>query len=290
MILLFVVHVLILISIYILLAVSLNLVLGYTGRVNLGHVALFGIGAYTSALLYINGIPFVIAFLASGFFAGFSGFVLIFATKRLKGDYYALATLGFSFIVYSLLLNLTSITRGPLGIAGIKKPELFGFAITNNFSYLTFSSIIVLISVFIIWRIVSSPFGILLGAMRDDETALKVLGKDTKMLKYKAMGISAFFAGISGSLFAHYISFIDPGTFTISEIILVLTIVIVGGIASTKGSIVASAIIVVIPELLRFLPLPGGIAGPMRQILYSIILIVLLLYKPRGLFGRIELE
>ncbi|MEK6922508.1 MAG: branched-chain amino acid ABC transporter permease [Nanoarchaeota archaeon] len=286
----YIIHLLILIGIYIILSVSLNLILGYTGLLNLGHIALFGIGAYASALLTMNGVPFVISFILAGLIAGVFGFLLVLATRKLKGDYYALATLGFGFVVYSLFLNLTGLTRGPLGIPGIPKPDLFGLIIKSNFSYLIFVFFIALIVVFVIYKIVKSPFGKLLEAMRDDEVGLRVLGKDTRKLKYKTMMISAFFAGIAGSLFAHYISFIDPSSFYISELIFVFTIVIVGGIASIKGSIIAPFVIVLIPETLRFLALPSSIIGPARQIIYALILLLILMYRPRGLFGRIDLE
>ena len=286
----YVIHLLILIGIYIILSVSLNLALGYAGLLNLGHVALFGIGAYTSTLLTMNGVPFVISFLLAGLTASFFGFLLVSATRKLQGDYYALATLGFAFVVYSLFLNLTDLTRGPLGIPGIPKPNLFGFVIGSNLQYLLFVAVLVLVSVYSIRTVVESPFGRLLEAMRDDELGLRVLGKNTKMLKYKSMMISAFFAGISGSLFAHYISFIDPSTFYINELILIITIVIVGGIASLKGSIVAPFVIILIPEALRFLSLPSSILGPARQIIYALVLLFILMYKPRGLYGKIDLE
>ena len=286
----YLIHILVLVGIYIILAVSLNLALGYTGMLNLGHVAFFGIGAYTSALLTKEGVHFLIAFPLAGLFVTIFGYLLVLATNKLKGDYLALATLSFSFVVYSLLLNLTFLTRGPLGVAGIMKPEFFGLRILYPSQYLIFVVIIVTISVLIIHRIVKSPFGRLLQATRDDELGLKVLGKNTFKLKYKAMMISAFFAGIAGSLFAHYITYIEPNSFTLSELIFVLTIVIVGGLASLKGSVVSAFIIVMIPEALRFLSLPSAILGPMRQIVYALILLCILLFRPRGLFGRVDLE
>jgi len=240
MILPYLIHLLILIGIYIIVAVSLNLALGYTGMLNLGHIALFGIGAYTSTLLVMNGIPFILSFILAGLLASAFGVLLIFATKKLKGDYYALATLGFSFVIYSLLVNLVGLTRGPQGISGIPRPNLFSFIISSNTTYLIFVAFIALISVFIIHKIIKSPFGRLLEATRDDELGLRVLGKNTTLLKYKAMIISAFFAGLAGSLIAHYINFIDPSSFNLPEIIFVLTIVISGGIASIHGSIAAT--------------------------------------------------
>ena len=283
-------HLLILIAIYIVLAVSLNLALGFTGLLNLGHIAFFGIGAYTSTLLTKAGMPFIVTFLLAGLFTSLFGYLLVYATKKLKGDYLALATLAFSFVISSLMLNWMSLTRGPLGITGIAKPSLLGLTINSNFSYFILVLIVAVLTIWIISRIVKSPFGRLLQATRDDDLSLRVLGKNTFKLKCKAMMISAFFAGIAGSLFAHYISYIDPNFFSLTEIILILTIVIVGGIASIKGSVAATFLILLIPEALRFVNLSSGVVGPARQIVYSLILLSILLYKPRGLFGRIDLE
>src|SRR5207253_3781243 len=179
------------------------------------------------------------------------GYILILGTYRLKGDYLALATLGFSFVVSSILLNWTWLTRGPLGIPGIPKPNVFGFQITGNMQILIFAAVLCAITYFIIWRVTRSSYGIALQAMRDDELGMKVLGKNTFKLKWQSMAMSAFFAGVAGSLFAHYISFIDPSSFTLSEIILVFTIVIVGGLVSIRGSFIATFIIILIPEALR---------------------------------------
>ncbi|MFQ5621480.1 MAG: branched-chain amino acid ABC transporter permease [Candidatus Nanoarchaeia archaeon] len=286
----YVVHLLVLVCIYVILSTSLDFALGHTGLMNLGHIAFFGIGAYTSVLLNMSGVPYPAALLAAGLFASVFGYFLVYATKNLKGDYLALATLGFNFVIYSILLNWTSLTRGPLGIPGIPKPNILGYVIKSNMQYLIFAAIICVVCVYILKRIAESPFGRLLHAARDDEVGLRVLGKDTSKLKYKAMMISAFFAGIAGSLFAHYITYIDPSSFTLTEIILVFTIVIVGGIASFKGNIVSTFIILLIPEALRFVNMPSSILGPMRQIVYAMILLLILLYKPRGLFGRIDLE
>ena len=286
----YIIHILILIAIYIILTVSLNIALGYTGLLNLGHIAFFGIGAYTSALLVRADLPFIVAFLCAGLFAAFWGYVLVFVTRKLKGDYLALATLGFTYVTYSVFLNWQSLTRGPMGLPGISKPEFLGITISSNVSYLFFAGIICAISVMIMWLIVRSPFGRLLQATRDDELGLRVLGKNTFALKWKAMAISAFFGGIAGSLFAHYITYIDPKLFLLPELILLLTILIVGGIASIKGSIAATFIILIIPEVLRFVALPSAIIGPVRQIVYSLILLLILFFRPRGLFGRIDLE
>ena len=284
------IHLLILIGIYIILCASLNLTLGYTGLLNLGHIAFFGVGAYTSAILTKMGVAFGLAFLAAGIIASFCGIFVYFATKKLKGDYLALATLGFTFVVHSLMVNWISLTRGPLGIAGITKPTIFGILLTSNIAFLILVFVLCMLSLVVLWLIVSSPFGRLLQAARDDDLGLRVLGKNTYLLKYKVMAIAAFFAGIAGSLFAHYITYIEPGSFTLTQIVFVLTILIVGGLASLKGSAVACIILVLLPELLRFISMPSAVLGPLRQILYALILLFILLYKPRGICGRIDLQ
>ena len=283
------IHLGIIITIYVILVTSLNLALGFTGLLNLGHIAFFGIGAYTSALLVKAGVPFLGAFVAAALIAAFFGYVLVLATRKLKGDYLALTTLGFSFVIYSVLLNWVSLTRGPLGIPGIPKPSFFGYTLLANETYLAFSVLVCILVLLLLTKITRSPFGRLLEATRDDEVGLRVLGKNTFLLKAKAMMLSAGCAGIAGSLFAHYISYIDPSSFLLTEIIFVVTIVIVGGIASIKGSVVATMLLVLLPEALRFLSLPSQILGPSRQIIYAILLLAILLLRPRGLFGRVDL-
>lgn len=286
----YLIHLLILIGIYLILAISLQLALGFTGLLNLGHIAFFAIGAYTSALLALHGFPFLLAFVLAGIFAMLSGFLLAWPTNKLKGDYLALATLAFAFVIYALALNWTSLTRGPLGLPGIPRPVLFGLNFSSNTSFLILTFIIALLSYLVIKKITSSPFGKVLEAIRDDELAARVLGKPAFKIKSIALAISAFFAGIAGSLYAHYITFIDPSSFTLLQLIPVLAIVIIGGLASLKGTIIATIILVLLPEPLRFIGFPSSIVGPARQMLYALILLLILIYKPKGFFGKVELE
>ena len=283
-------HVLVIVCIYVILAAGLNLVMGYGGLINLGHVAFFGIGAYSSALLTGQGVPFLLAFLLSGLVSGLSGLVLFFLTKRLKSDYLGLASLGFSFVVYSFMLNWVSLTGGALGISGIERPSLFGFSFSSNHEYLMLALATAAFAVLAVYAVVRSPFGRLLQASRDDSGRASVLGKDVGAVQRKAMFVSAFLAGLAGSLFAHYISYISPSSFILSEIILIITIVVVGGLASLKGSVAAAVLIIFVAESLRFLSLPADIAGPGRQIIYALVLLGILMFRPRGLFGRVDLK
>ena len=284
------IHLLILIGIYLILAISLQISMGFTGMFNLGHIAFYAIGAYTSALLVLNGFPFWFAFLSAGILAMTFGYVLSLPIKKLRGDYLALATMGFSFVVYAVLLNWTKLTRGPMGLPGIPKPYLFGINFSDNFTFLVLILITCAVCYFLIRRITRSPFGKVLESIRDDELASKTLGKNTSKAKSLSLMLSAFFAGLAGSLYAHYITYIDPPSFTIMTLIPVLCIVIIGGLASLRGTLIATIIIVLLPEPLRFIGFPSTIVGPMRQIIYVLLLFIILLYKPKGIYGKVEIE
>lgn len=280
-------HILVIAGIYIILTLSLNLIVGYTGLPALGHAAFFAVGAYISALLALNfGISPWMGLIVGASFAALTGVVIGASSLRLKGDYFALVTIAFAFIVYYTAKNWVSVTRGPMGLPGIPGFSIFGLSLDSTLSYFILVFVFVLITIFIVRRIVDSPFGRVLKSIREDEIAAEALGKDTTKHKLLAFVIGAFFAGIAGSLYAHYITFIDPSSFTIMESILILLMVIFGGMGSIKGSILGAIILVVFPELLRFLGMPSAIAAPTRQMIYGLVLIILMIKRPQGLLGR----
>ncbi len=279
-------HILVISGIYIILTLSLNLIVGYTGLPSLGHAAFSCVGAYVSALLALNfGISPWIGLLLGAIVATLLGFIIGFPALRLKGDYLALGTFGFGVIVYSVAKNWVSVTRGPMGLPGIPQFSVFGYQLSEIWSYLILVTIFVLITIFVLRRIVNSPFGRILKSIREDEIASEILGKNVIKYKLLVFLIGGFFAGIAGSLYAHYITFIDPSSFTIMESITILLMVIFGGMASISGSIVGATVLVVFPELLRFLGMPSSIAAPVRQMLYGLLLIILMIWRPQGLLG-----
>lgn len=279
-------HILVISEIYIILALSLNLIVGFTGLPALGHAAFYCIGAYTSSLLALNmGFSPWIGLLSGACMASISGLVIGYPAIRLKGDYLALATFGLGIIVYSIAKNWVSLTRGPMGLPGIPGFSIFGFQLSEIWTYLLLVSVFVLITVFAINRIVNSPFGRVLRSIREDEIASQALGKNITKYKLLVFIIGAFFAGIAGSLYAHYITFIDPSSFTVTESITILLMVIFGGMGSVQGSIVGAVILVTLPELLRFLGMPSSIAAPVRQIIYGLLLVILMLKRPQGIMG-----
>ena len=283
----YLIHILIIAGIYIILTLSLNLIVGYTGLPALGHAAFSCIGAYTSSLLALKfGISPWIGVFVGAVFGALLGIIIGYPSIRLKGDYFALATFGFGIIVYSIAKNWVSLTRGPMGLPGIPSFSLFGYEITKTWQYLIIVLVFALITLFILRRIVNSPFGRVLKSIREDEIASETLGKNTIKYKLMVFVIGAFFAGIAGSLYAHYITFIDPSSFTVMESITVLLMVIFGGMGSISGSIVGAMVLVILPELLRFLGMPSSIAAEVRQMIYGLLLVVLMIKRPQGLLGK----
>jgi len=284
-------HILIIAGIYIILTLSLNLIVGYTGLPALGHAAFSCIGAYTSSLLALNlGWSPWIGLLIGACVAALSGIIIGYPSVRLKGDYLALATFGLGVIVYSIAKNWVSLTRGPMGLPGIPGFSILGIQLTAIWSYLILVAAFVALTIFIIGRIVNSPFGRVLRSIRENEIASQALGKNTNKYKLMVFIIGAFFAGIAGSLYAHYITFIDPSSFTVMESITILLMVIFGGMGSIPGSIVGAVVLVGFPELLRFIGMPSSIEAPMRQMIYGLLLVVLMLKKPQGIIGAYQFK
>jgi len=287
----YLIHILIITGIYIILTLSLNLIVGYTGLAALSHIAFACVGAYTSALLALNlGISPWIGLLIGAILASLLGAIVAYPSLRLKGDYLALATFGLGIIVYSIAKNWVSLTRGPMGLPGIPQFSVFGYEISSVWSYLILVLAFVLITYLAIRNITNSPFGRILKGIREDEIATLAMGKDVNKYKLIVFVVGAFFAGIAGSLYAHYITFIDPSSFTVMESIAVLLMVVFGGMGSLKGSFIGAAILVIFPELLRFLGMPSGVAAPLRQMIYGLLLIILMVWRPQGLMGKFKFK
>ncbi|RKY12771.1 MAG: branched-chain amino acid ABC transporter permease [Planctomycetota bacterium] len=283
----YILHILVITGIYIMLTLSLNLVVGYTGLAALGHAAFSCVGAYASSLLVLNyGLSPWIGLIVGACVAAILGALIGMPSLRLKGDYLALATFGLGVIVYSVAKNWVSVTRGPMGLPGIPGFSVFGIQLSQVWTYLLLVTVFVLLTYLVIHRVVSSPFGRILRGIREDEIAALAMGKNVNKHKVIVFVIGAFFAGIAGSLYAHYITFIDPSSFTVMESIAILLMVVFGGMGSLPGSFVGAAILVIFPELLRFLGMPSSVAAPLRQMIYGLLLIVLMLKRPQGILGK----
>lgn len=289
----YVMHIGIMLCIYIILVLSTNLTVGMANLLTMCQAAFYGIGAYigTYFLMQCN-LPFVFIALIVMLATGLTSLLISYASVKLKGDYFILATLGFQMIVYTILYNWISVTRGPYGIPGIPSIKLFGVWSLNGIYTYFFLALVLAVTVALIFsRLQQSPYGRILKAIRTDELSAKALGRNTVRLKSWAFFISAAFAGVAGLVYASYVSYIDPTSFTLDESIFIITALFIGGIGSRVwGPIVGAAVVVILPELLRFIGLPDAVAANLRQIIYGLVLIVLMFVRPQGLLGDAKLK
>lgn len=284
------IHLATLFSIYSILGVSLNLVMGYTGLLSVTHAAFFGIGAYTSAILMTNlGLNFFLALIFGVVISGLVSLIIGAILSRLKGDYFVLGTVGLNYLIVTVLINWQSLTRGPLGIPGISKPSLLGLKLSSVELFLALSLFFAAATFLIARFITKSSFGRVLKAIREDQQTIQVFGYNVFYYKLAIFTIAGGLAAIAGSLFASYITFIDPTSFDVLESVFILAIAVLGGLGNLKGSVLGALILVVVPELFRFIGFPSEIAAQVRLGLYGLLLIILMLYRPQGLIGEYKL-
>lgn len=289
---------LIYVMINMILAMSLNLVNGYTGQFSLGHAGFMATGAYTSAYLStllppsadgLQIIYFILFAIAGGLAAAFAGWLVGLPSLRLKGDYLAIVTLGFGEIIRVTLLNMQAVggARGMYGIAGPADWDLGGFVISRFMLGFTHALIWVLICFFTIWRLIRSAQGRAFLSVREDEVAAEAMGVNTTQAKVRAFVISSFFAGVAGSVFAHYANYLNPSSFAFMRSVDAVIMVVLGGMGSLSGSMLAAVFITVVPEALR--PLQDLLGVDIRMVIYSLSLILLMILRPKGLFGTSEM-
>lgn len=277
--------ILILIGIYSIVTVGLSLLIGYAGQISLGHAAFFGIGAYVSGVLTAT-------YQISPWLAMTIGMVVTFAVAyiigipilKLKGHFLALATIGMNIIVYILMLGLNTITGGAAGLVGIPVLSIFGLSLNDKLLFYFFVWIIAFLVIILSTNIVRSHVGRLLRSIHDSEIATETLGVQVSKYKVAIFALSAAFASIAGSIYAHYITFIAPPTFYITKSILFLIMVMVGGASSVWGAILGTTIIMFLNELIRYVVHTYfGISGEVEIVVYGFIIILIMMYMPKGL-------
>lgn len=280
-------HILITLEIYLLLALAMNLLAGFSGLLSLGQAALYGIGAYAYALATSTwGLGHGLAVSAAIGITVLASLPMMGCAIRLRGLFFALATLALQAIVYAVLYNWVSVTNGPYGIAGITRPAPFGIDLGGLPGMAIYGGLLAAAAllVFIILR--RTALLRTLMALRDDPLALMGLGFDPARYKVIAIAIAAVLSGLAGTLFAGYYSYVDPSSFTLDESILILSIVLIGGAGSIGGAVAGAAFYVGVPELLRFLQLPDAVAPHVRMMVYALALLLVVLYRPHGFLGR----
>jgi branched-chain amino acid transport system permease protein len=280
-------HIFILIGIYVILAVSLNLITGYAGLLSIGHAAFYGIGAYAAALLALNlNSPFLINILCAVILSGLLGVLVGIPSLRIHDDYFVIATFAFQIITFSILNNWVSFTGGPMGLPGIPRPVILGVNISSHMDFLVLTAILCAMALWICRRVIHSPFGRVLKSIREDEVFAEAFGKNVASYKVLVFVIGAAMAAVAGVIYAYYISFIDPTSFTIMESIFIISIVIIGGAGSLWGPVIGAVALVVLPEILRFIGLPSSVAANLRQIFYGGLLVAFMMWRPQGFSGE----
>ncbi|MCP2513514.1 high-affinity branched-chain amino acid ABC transporter permease LivM [Achromobacter mucicolens] len=289
-----------LVLIYVMLGLGLNIVVGFAGLLDLGFVGFYAVGAYTYALLYHwGGWSFWEALPFAGAMSALFGFVLGFPVLRLRGDYLAIVTLGFGEIIRLLLINLNKMTGGPDGISGIPKPTFFGLEMTrrpsteggttfHDFFGLTFQNqdmviylymmalLLALVTLFVSTRLIRMPVGRAWEALREDEIACRSLGLNPTRIKLSAFTLGAMFAGFGGAFFAARQGMVNPESFTFIESALILAIVVLGGMGSQVGVILAAILLTVLPELAREF-------AEYRMLMFGLVMVLMMMWRPQGL-------
>lgn len=279
----------------IVLATSLNLVNGFTGQFSLGHAGFMAVGAYTSAWLstqpQLGSVPDLVRFLvlpvAGGLLAAVAGYIVGLPSLRLRGDYLAIVTLGFGEIIRVVLLNSDAVggARGMYGIPAAGPIDAIGFSAFASQFFI--SGVWTVITFVTLWRIVHSAKGRAFLSVREDEIAAEAMGINITQTKVRAFVISAFFAGVGGALFAHSVKYLNPSTFTFTKSVDFIIMIVLGGMGSFTGSVIAAALITVLPEMvLRELQQITGV--DLRMVIYSLILILFMILRPSGILGTRE--
>src|SRR5450830_865922 len=288
-----------LILIYVMLGLGLNIVVGLAGLLDLGYVGFYAVGAYSYALLsHYFGLSFWICLPIAGLMSASFGFLLGFPVLRLRGDYLAIVTLGFGEIIRLFLRNLTGLTGGPNGISNIPKPTFFGlsfertaadgmrtfhefFGLEYNpvskvvFLYLV-ALLLALLALFVINRLLRMPIGRAWEALREDEIACRALGLNPTVIKLSAFTLGACFAGFAGSFFAARQGLVTPESFTFIESAIILAIVVLGGMGSQLGVILAAVVMILLPEMMREF-------SEYRMLMFGALMVLMMIWRPQGL-------
>ncbi len=262
-------------------AMGVNLIVGYAGLETLAQAAFLGIGAYTTALMVKAGLPFGLAFAASGAAAFVVGIALGFPALRVRKHYLAFVTLAFSVLAWLVFRNEQWLTGGVMGLPDISRPSLFGISLRRHVNFYWFVLAITGALTFVLWWIVRSPWGRAFMALRENPIRAESLGIDVRLYTLLAFAIGSAYGGMAGSLYAPLVEFIDPNPFALGPSLLFMLMVVVGGVGRFAGPFVGAAVAVLLPEWLRF-------AEGFYLLIYAALVMVMMAFCPTGILGLVE--
>jgi branched-chain amino acid transport system permease protein len=269
------------------LVASLNLLIGHAGIFSFAHASFYGIGAYMTAMLTVYaGWDWFLAVIAATVFAGLVAFLIGIPTLRLGGDYFILALFGFQLIVVSLILNLDDVTNGPFGIRGIPRPSIGDYVLGSGWPFLAATAGLAGLVFGIVRLITSSPLGAKLHAVRDDEIVAAALGINVALTKIAIFTVAGVLAAAIGAMAAFYFRFVEANAFNTEMMILLLAMAFVGGTRSLWGAALGPAILILFPEIFRFIGPSGIEIAKVQQALYGLLLVLLMLFRPQGLVSE----
>jgi len=276
----YVLHLTVFVLLYGMVALSLNVTSGFTKLISLAQAGFFGMGAYTTAILATHwDWPMWLNLPLGMLAAGLVALPVALVALRTVEDYFIICTMGMGVILFSVMNNWMELTRGPLGIPGIPPVSVFAHEVTAKWEWVLLTSVCYSAVFFVARNLKHSALGRILVAISEDEIFCQSLGKNVRLAKLQSFVLGAMLAAVPGTLYAHYVSFIDPTSFTIHESIFILSIIIVGGMGNLWGSLAAAAFMILVPEALRFVGLPSGIAANVRQMLYGAALILVIWWQ-----------
>ncbi|NYZ14532.1 branched-chain amino acid ABC transporter permease [Azospirillum sp. RWY-5-1] len=276
----------ILAEIFSILAVSTNLLMGIIGIFSVAQAAIMGVGAYTTAILMMAGTPFPLAMLAAVAVCAAINVLSSLPALRLAGDYFIITSFGTQLVATAVFINWQDLTGGASGLSGIPVVEIAGAGFPTAREFIVLSSLCLILVAAGFWLLMRSPYGRLLHAIRENEVAVVAAGRRVLRAKVGVSAVSGACAGIAGALYATYISFIDPMSFDIHVSVLVVTMLVVGGARTLAGSIIGPFLLMAIAQLLAVVDIPSTIVGPARQLIYGVILIAFMLWRPQGIAGK----
>jgi len=282
-----VIHILITATLFSSLSLSCNLLAGSTGLVSLAHAAFFGIGAYSAAILATTyGCGFFTSMFVAVLVAAALSLLISVPSGRLVGDLVAVASLGFQLMMTSVASNWTGLTGGPSGISAIPPPMILGISVQGDSGIFVLAILVLIVALTVSRLLIVSPYGRVLRATREEPSWAEALGKDTARARITVYAISASLAALPGCVFAHFIGFVDPTSFSIMESLLILSMVALGGAGTLAGPIIGAIILVALPEGLRWVGMPAVYAANVRQMIYGAALVLTMLFFQRGIMGK----
>ncbi len=275
-------------EIYVLLGLSTNLLVGIVGIFSVSQAAVFGVGAYVVAhfLMASDALPFIPALAIAAACCVALNILVTLPSLRVSGDYFVVTSFGIQLLATAVFTNWTAGTGGANGLPGIPPPDIFGWQIESTAQYVLLCTVAAGLGCICFHLIMRAPFGRLLRAIREDETAVAAAGKNVLRAKVSAAALAGAFAGTAGGLYATFLSFIDPSSFDLDGSILLLTMVVVGGARTLVGSIIGPFLLLALPQVLTLVEIPTTIAATARQLIYGLLLILFMLFRPQGLAGE----